>query len=445
MADALLYDRLQFAATATFHYLFPQLTMGLALLLFYLRSRALTTGDEHYHHAAHFWTNIFALSFAFGVVTGIPLEFQFGTNWARFSNFAGGVIGQTLAMEGLFAFFLESSFLGVLLYGGRRFGRRVQWVASLMLFLGSWLSGYFILATNAWMQHPVAYTVAPDGRLFVDSLWGLLTNPWLFWQFTHNMTAAVVTASFVMAAFGAFYLLSAQHIAHAKTFVQTGVVAGAIAAGLMVFPTGHGNAKQVFAHQPVKGAAFEGLFQTERGARLLLVGQPNVETMTIDNPIEIPGALSILVYDELYAEVKGLDAFPREDWPDNLPLLYYSYHIMVGLGTMFVSVMGVALLWLWRGRLFTSKWLLWVLMLSAPFPYIATTAGWMTAEIGRQPWLVHGLLRTAEGTSPLVHSGNALFTLLGFLGLYLLLGVLFLFLIVETIRHGPEPVAQHSN
>jgi cytochrome d ubiquinol oxidase subunit I len=441
METALLYDRLQFATTATFHYLFPQLTMGLALLLLYFRSRALMTGDEHYHQVAQFWTKIFALSFAFGVVTGIPLEFQFGTNWAKFSNFAGGVIGQTLAMEGMFAFFLESSFLGILLFGDTRVSRRVQWFAALMLFLGSWLSGYFILATNAWMQHPVAYTVAPDGRLFVNSLSGLLTNPWLFWQYTHNMTAAVVTASFVMAALGSLYLLSGQHLSHAKTFLQTGVVAGAIASALMIFPTGDGNAKQVFEHQPIKGAAFEGLFKTERGAGLLLVGQPNLETLTIDNPIEIPSALSILVYSELYANVKGLDAFPREDWPDNLALLYYSYHVMAGLGTILVSVMGLALLWLWQGRLFTANWLLWLLMLCAPFPYIATTAGWMTAELGRQPWLVYGLLRTAHGTSPLVHSGNALFTLIGFLGIYLVLGLLFLFLMAETIRHGP---ATHS-
>ena len=437
MASALLYDRLQFALTATFHYLFPQLTMGLALLLLYFRSRALRSGNEHYHHAARFWTTIFALTFAFGVVTGIPLEFQFGTNWAKFSNFAGGVIGQTLAMEGVFAFFLESSFLGILLYGEGRFSRRTLWCASLMLFLGSWLSGYFILATNAWMQHPVAYTIAPDGRLFVDSLSGLLTNPWLLWQYTHNMTAAVVTASFVMAAVGSFYLLSGANLAYARTFVRTGVVAGVIASALMIFPTGHGNAKQVFEHQPIKGAAFEGLFTTERGAGLLLVGQPNLETMTIDNPIEIPSALSILVYNKLYARVKGLDAFPRKDWPDNLPLLYYSYHVMAGLGTIMVAVMGLALLWLWHGRLFAAKWLLWLLMLSAPFPYIATTAGWMTAELGRQPWLVYGLQRTAEGASPLVHSGNALFTLLGFLGIYLLLGILFLFLIADTIRHGP--------
>ena len=437
MASALLYDRLQFAFTVTFHYLFPQLTIGLALLLLYLRSRALVSGDDHYNQVARFWTKIFALSFAFGVVTGIPLEFQFGTNWAKFSNFAGGVIGQTLAMEGLFAFFLESSFLGILLFGEGRFSQRVQWAASLMLFLGSWLSGYFILATNAWMQHPVAYTVAPDGRLFVDSLSGLLTNPYLVWQFAHNMTAAVVTASFVMAAIGSFYLLSGLHVKSAKTFLRTGVVAGAMATALMIFPTGHENARQVFEHQPVKGAAFEGLFKTERGAGMVLIGQPNIETMTIDNPLVVPDALSLVLFDELYATVKGLDAFPRTEWPDNIALLYYAYHVMTMLGTMLVSVMGLSLLWLWRGRLFTTNWLLWLLMLSAPFPYIATTAGWMTAELGRQPWLVYGLLRTADGVSPLVHSGNALFTFLGYLGIYLGLGLLFLFLMAETIRHGP--------
>lgn len=440
MESAVFYDRLQFAVTATFHYLFPQLTMGLALLLLYFRTRALAVGDDHYQQVARFWTKIFGLSFAFGVVTGIPLEFQFGTNWAKFSNVAGGVIGQTLAMEGIFAFFLESSFLGILLYGETRFSRIVLWLTTLMLFLGSWVSGYFIIATNAWMQHPVGYSTAEDGRMFVNSLTDLLTNPWIYWQYAHTMTGSVVTASFVMAALGALYFLSGSYVTHAKTFVQTGVVAGAIACALMIFPTGDGNAKQVFAHQPIKGAAFEGLFRTERGAAMILVGQPNMETLTIDNPLEIPRLLSFLVYDEMWAELKGLDAFPRDQWPDNVPLLYYAYHIMAGLGTILASVMGVSLLMLWRGRLFKSQWLLWLLILSSPFPYIATTAGWMTAELGRQPWLVYGLLRTAEGASPLVHSGNALFTLLGFLGLYLLLGLLFLFLLGETIRHGPVPV-----
>ncbi len=437
MDTALLYDRLQFSVTATFHYLFPQLTMGLPLLLLYLRSRDLLSDSDHFHEAAQFWTGIFALSFAFGVVTGIPLEFQFGTNWAAFSNYAGGVIGQMLAMEGVFAFFLESSFLGVLAFGTTRFSRRTLWLTTLLLFVGAWLSGYFILATNAWMQHPVAYQAGPDGRVTVGSLSDLLTNPWLVWQFAHNMTASVVTASFVMAAVGALYQLAGIYPAHARTYVRTGVVAGALASVLVITPAGHESARQVFEFQPVKGAAFEGLFRSERGADLVLIGQPNMETMTIDNPVVVPSALSLFLYYDLYAHVKGLDAFPPHEWPEQIALLYFAYHIMVGLGTWLVLVMGVALLWLWRGKLFAARWLLWLLLLSAPFPSLATTAGWIAAEVGRQPWLVYGLLHTAEGLSPLAQSGDALFSLLGFLGLYLCLGLLFVLLFVELIRHGP--------
>jgi cytochrome bd ubiquinol oxidase subunit I len=437
MVSALLYDRLQFAFTIVFHYLFVQLTIGLAFLIFLLKTRALLNKDEHFNTAARFWIKLFALSFAFGVVTGIPMEFQFGTNWARFSTFAGGVIGQTLAMEGMFAFFLESSFLGILLFGEKKFGPRVHWVASLLLFLGSWLSGYFIIATNAWMQHPVAYTAATDGTVVVNSLSGLLTNPWILWQYSHTMTAGLVTGSFVMAAVGAYYLLSREHQQFAKTCISHGVVTGALASVVLLYPTGHGNALQVFQHQPVKGAAFEGQFRTETGAGLVLVGQPNLETMTIDNPLIVPNALSFLVHKHFGAEIKGLDAFPREDWPDNIALLYYAYHVMAGLGTIFIGIMILSVILLWVGRLYRTTWLLWGLMLSAPFPYIANTAGWMTAELGRQPWLVYGLFRTADGTSPLVHSGNALFTLIGFSGLYLLFGLLFLFLFFETVHRGP--------
>ncbi len=440
MTDALLYDRLQFAATAAFHYLFPQLTMGLALSIVCLEGWSLWSGDEHYRVAAKFWTKIFAANFAFGVVTGIPMEFQFGTNWARFSNVAGGVIGQTLAMEGVFAFFLESSFLGILLFGERRFGPRVHAFAALMIFLGAWLSAYFILATNAWMQHPMAYSMDPAGRAHVTSLWGLLTNPWLLWQYAHTMTASVATSAFAMSAVGAFYILSGIHTDYAKTFLRTGIAAAALASVLLLYPTGDGNARQVFEHQPVKGAAFEALFRSETGAGVVIIGQPNMETLTLDNPLVIPRALSLLLAHHGGAEVKGLDAFPRSDWPDNIPLLYYAYHIMVGLGTIFIAITVPSAVLLWRGRLFKARGLLWLILLSAPFPYIATTAGWMTAELGRQPWLVYGLLRTADGTSPLVHSGNALFTLLGFLGLYLLLGILFLLVVLGAVRHGPSSV-----
>ena len=223
--DALTIHRLHFAFTVTFHYLFPQLTMGLALLIVILKTVAIRTGDDHYNRAARFWARIFAINFAMGVVTGIPMEFQFGTNWSRFSGAAGGVIGQTLAMEGVFSFFLESSFLGAFLFGEKRLGPKAHWFAAFLVFLGSWLSGFFIIATDAWMQHPTGYTVDAAGNMQLASFWGLVANPWLFWQYLHNMTASVVTASFVMAAVGAFYLLTHRDQSYGRTFVRCGVIA----------------------------------------------------------------------------------------------------------------------------------------------------------------------------------------------------------------------------
>src|SRR5271154_6648465 len=226
MGNALLIHRLHFAFTATFHYLFPQLTMGLALLIFILKTIALRTHDPRYDAAARFWAKIFGVNFVLGVVTGIPMEFQFGTNWSYFSRFAGGVIGQMLAMEGMFAFFLESSFLGLFLYGEKRLGRVAHWASSLAVLLGSWLSGYFIVATDAWMQHPVGYERTADGTFHLTSFWALVLNPWALWQYLHTMSGAVVTGSFVMAAVGAYYLLAKKHEVPAQIFVRTGVTVG---------------------------------------------------------------------------------------------------------------------------------------------------------------------------------------------------------------------------
>jgi len=442
MDSALLLHRLHFAFTVTFHYLFPQLTMGLALLIVVLKTIALRTNDHVYDQAARFWAKIFGINFVFGVVTGIPMEFQFGTNWANFSRFAGGVIGQTLAMEGMFAFFLESSFLGLFLYGEKRLSRRAHWLSAVAVFIGSWLSGYFIVATDAWMQNPVGYFVAPDGSVQLSSFWALVLNPWVGWQYAHTMVGAAITGAFVMAAVGAFYLLSNRHAEHARIFVKTGVIAGCLFSILQLFPTGDGQGRMVATRQPVTLAAMEGLFQSQRGAPLVIMGQPNDQQGKIDNSLEVPGMLSMLTYKRWNAHVQGLDNFPRRDWPDNIPLLYYSYHIMVGLGTIFIAVMVVAALLLFRQRLFHSRWMLWILMLCAPFPYIANTAGWMTAELGRQPWLVYGLMRTEEGYSKVVSAGNSMFTLLGFMGLYTVLGILFLFLIRREIEAGPGAEAR---
>lgn len=411
--------------------------MGLAPLIVVLKTLALRRNDERYNKAARFWARIFGINFAIGVVTGIPLEFQFGTNWSHFSRFAGGVIGQTLAMEGVFAFFLESAFLGLFLYGEKRLGPRGHWWAAVAVFLGSWISGFFIIVTDAWMQHPVGYNIT-NGSAQLSSFWDLILNPWAWWQYAHNMSGAVITGSFVMASVGAFYLLWGKFEDYGHTFVRVGVFAALISSFLQIFPTGDGQGRMLAFHQPVTLAAMEALFQTQPGAPIVLIGQPNVEDHKIDNPIAVPNALSFLTYRRWKAEVKGLDAFPLDQWPPNIELLYFSYHIMVGLGTLFIAVAAVAAFLLWRGKLFGSRWMLWILLLMLPFPYIANTAGWMTAELGRQPWLVYSLMRTADGYSKTVSAGNGIFTLLGFMGMYTVLGILFLFLVRREIERGPE-------
>jgi cytochrome d ubiquinol oxidase subunit I len=443
-SEVLTYDRLHFAGTIIFHYLFPQLTMGLAFLLALFSTRGYWWKDERFQRAAHFWTRILAITFAFGVATGVPMEFQFGTNWANFSRFAGGCIGQTLALEGTFAFFLESFFIGAMLAGAKRLGARFVWAATMVVFAGAWLSAYFILATNAWMQHPVGYELAADGTVCLQSFWHLLGNPWLLWQYTHNQCAAVITGAFVVAGVGAYYLLSQKHAEQGRLFLRIGLIVGAIASFVQLFPTGDGASRQVWRYQPTKGAAMEGLFFTEQPAAITIVGQPNMETLKIDNPIRIPAALSYLTYRRFDAEVVGLTAFPRDQWPDQVPLVYYSYHIMVGLGTLYIGVTFLAVFLLWRRRLYTSRWMLWIILLMTPFPYISTTAGWVTAEVGRQPWVTWGLLRTADGTSAVVYSGNVLFTLLGFAGLYLLMGIAYVVLVLGFLGRGPEPAPVES-
>ena len=262
-----------------------------------------------------------------------------------------------------------------------------------MVFIGSWLSGYLIVATDAWMQYPTAYRVLPNGEIGLASFWGLVLNRWALAQYAHNMLGAVQTGCFVMAAVGAFYILSKRELFYGKTFVRLGVTIGVIAAVLQLFPTGDIQGKLVADHQPVTLAAMEGLFTSQDGAPLAILGQPDIQKRRLDNPLEIPSMLSFLTYRKWKAHVRGLDSFPESDWPDTIELLYYSYHVMVGLGTIFIVIMGLSAIYLWRKKLFEARWLLWVLMLSVPLPYIANTAGWMTAELGRQPWLIYGVMR----------------------------------------------------
>ena len=441
LSNPAFWSRFQFGFTLTYHYLFPQLTMGLAWFLVYWKWRALRTGDEEYNKAVRFWAKIFGLNFAVGVVTGIPMEFQFGTNWAEFSRFAGGVIGQTLAMEGMFAFFLESAFVGALIWGESRLGPRLHFLAALAVALGSWISGFFILVTNAFMQHPVGYRMETGGLLGIANFIAYLFNPWALVQFAHNQMAALVTGSFVVTAVGAFYRLRRLHLTQARLYLRAGTLVALIASVLVAFPTGDQQAKMVGNHQPVTLAAMEGRFAGGTMAGVAVIGQPNVAARRLDNPIELPGVLSFLAYGYFGSYVHGLDDYPSNIWPDNIELLYYSFHLMITLGAIFMVLMAYASFQNWRGRLESSTWLLWLLMLAFPFPYIANTLGWMTAELGRQPWLIYGVFQTRDGYSKVVSSGNTIFTLIGFIGLYIVLGLLFLFLEGREIGRGPDEAA----
>jgi cytochrome d ubiquinol oxidase subunit I len=412
--------------------------MGLALLIAIMKTLGLRAGRERWNDSARFWIRIFAINFGVGVVTGIPLEFQFGTNWAALSRAAGGVIGNTLGMEGMYAFFLESSFLAVLAFGEQRVGRVGHWLASIALLVGAWASGYFIVATNAFMQRPVGHVVGPGGVLQLADFWAFLLNAWAIAQYLHTMVAAVVTGSFVMAAVGAFYALRGVHVDHAKRFLSLGIAAGFLSAVLVAFPTGDRQAKLVARYQPAALAAMEGRFQSGPYAVITIIGQPNVRERRIDNPLQVPGMLSFLAFGAFHRNVPGLQEFPEDRWPDNIELLYYVFHIMVGLGTLFIALMAIAGVLQLRGALVRTRPVLWALMLAFPFPYIANAAGWLTAELGRQPWVIYGIMRTREAMSPLVHPGSALFTLIGFCGLYLVLGLLFVFLVVREVLHGPD-------
>jgi len=436
MSDAVLADRWHFGFTIMFHYLFPVLTMGLGVLIAALKTVELLGGDERYGALARFWAKIFAVTFGMGVVTGIPMEFQFGTNWARFSHFAGGVVGQTLFMEGVFAFFAESTFLGLFLFGERRVRPLVHWLSAVMVALGAVLSGFFIIATDAWMQHPVAYEIV-NGRAELTSLWGLLTNPYALWQFAHAISGSIIAASMVMAGVGAYYLLSRTFEDAGRLCVKVGIIFGLVFSVASLFPTGGGNGENVTRYQPIKMAAMEGLFRTQSGAPIAIIGMPDTERRELMDPIYVPQVLSYLAYGDFRARVVGLDDYPTDVQPP-IELVYYAYHIMVGLGTMFIAVMALAVFLLWRGSLFTSRWFLWILMLATPFPYIANEAGWTVAEVGRQPWVVYGLQRTAAATSTNVSGGMTWFTLLGFMGIYSVLGLLYLFIAGRIVLAGPR-------
>ncbi|HET9095677.1 MAG TPA: cytochrome ubiquinol oxidase subunit I [Candidatus Baltobacteraceae bacterium] len=437
MEGALIADRIQFAFTVMFHYLFPIGTMGIGPFIAWYTVKGVRTHDEQAIAIARFWAKIFTINFAIGVVTGIPMEFQFGTNWAQFSARAGSVVGQTLGMEGVYAFFLESVFLGVFLYGQRRVSPRFYALSAVAVWAGSWLSGFFIVATDAWMQHPVGYAIGKNGVIELRSIGAVLLSPFAWWQYAHVMTGALLAGAFAVAGVGAYYLLGRREVEFAQRLVRAGVIAGLCASIIAVFPTGDRNGAYVTRDQPAKLAAMEGLFASQHGAPLAVLGMPDTQHDTLIDPLYVPDVLSFLTYGNFRANVNGLTSYSKNLRPP-VELTYYAYHVMVGLGTIFAAIMALAVLLLMLRRLYESRWLLWVLMLAMPFPYIANEAGWMVTEVGRQPWIVYGLMRTADAASPSVVAGETIFTTIGFAGMYFLLGLVFLLLILREIALGPS-------
>ncbi len=441
MLDPVLLARLQFALTICFHFLFPPISIGLAWMLVVLEYKG-WRGDADYDHITRVLGKILALNFAVGVATGIVMEFQFGTNWAAYSRFVGDIFGAPLAAEGVFAFFLESGFLGLYLFGRERVSRGVHWFSILMVAVGATLSAFWILVANSWQQTPTGYHLVtlPGGgqRAELTSFAAAVFNPSMWHRFFHTVDAALITGAFFVAGVAAWRLRNGVGGTPSRKALGTAVVAMLVFSVLELFPFGHEHARQVARTQPEKFAAMEGIVKTERGAPLTLFGvvkhRPHLD---VGARIEIPHLLSYLAYSDMDAEVKGLADFPADQRPP-LWLPFVSFHNMVILGQLFI-LMGLVGAWLrWKGTLHRSRRYLKALLIFMPLPVIACQFGWIAAEVGRQPWIVYRLLRTDEAISVTVPAGNVLFSLVVFLLIYILLGWLYLFLLRREMAHAPE-------
>ncbi|MCX7718767.1 MAG: cytochrome ubiquinol oxidase subunit I [Candidatus Sumerlaeaceae bacterium] len=439
--DPVFLARLQFAFTVMFHYLFPPLTIGLGAVMVITESAYMLTKNPLYETSAKFWTKIFAVTFAMGVASGIVMEFQFGTNWATYSRFVGDVFGSALAAEGVFAFFLESGFLAVLVFGWDRVSPRVHFFSTIMVFLGSVFSAVWIVVANSWQQTPAGFHLVQtaDGltRAEITDFWAMVFNPSSMLRLSHVLVGSFILGAFFVMSVTAFYILRGKHLEFAKrSFTFALVFAVIVSIGQLL--VGHEHAQQVAETQPAKLAAYEGLYQTpEGGAPLTLFGVPNDKEQRLDYAIAIPGLLSFLVHGDFNTPVPGLDQTKPEDRPP-VALPFYSYHIMVGLGMFFIGITLLALMLLPRGRLFEQRWLLWIFVFAVIGPYLANHLGWVAAEVGRQPWSVYGLLRTADSVSKSVTAPEILTSLIMFGFIYSLLFAVWVFVLNDKIQKGPD-------
>lgn len=439
--DVEILSRIQFAATIAFHYIFPPMSIGLSLLLVVMEGIYLKTGKELYHQMTRFWIKIFGLIFALGVASGIVMEFQFGTNWAAYSRYVGDIFGSVLAAEGIFAFFLESGFLAILLFGWDKVKPKTHFFSTVMVAFGAHFSAIWIVVANSWQQTPAGYHLVERGdgyRAELTSFWEAVLNPSFLDRISHVYMGAWQAGAFLVLSVSAFYLLKKKHEEFAKASIKIALVL-AVAASVLQLVTGHSSAVGVAENQPAKLAAYEGHYAANEPAPLYLFGWVNDDTQQVAG-LKIPGMLSWMVHGDWNAPVTGLNSFAAEDRPP-VNIVFQSYHIMVGIGMVLILISLLGAFYWWRGNLAQTRWLLWIMVFSILGPHIANQLGWLSAEVGRQPWVVYEVLRTSDALSGVVSANEVITSLVMFGLIYLLLFILFIFLLNEKIQKGPEGVA----
>ena len=438
--DLLILSRLQFALTIMFHYLFPPLTIGLGVLMVMMEGMWLKTGNPIYEKVAYYWTRLFAVNFAMGVATGIVMEFQFGTNWATYSRFVGDVFGSALAAEGIFAFFLESGFLGVVVFGWNKVSPKFHYFATCMVCLGGFFSSVWIVIANSWMQTPAGvHLVEHNGRTRAEivDFWAMVFNPSAADRLVHVWLGCFILGGFFALSIASWYLLKQRYLPEARVMFKASLLLALVSSVAMGI-SGDSNAKMVAREQPTKMAAMEGHFKTGTGGTgMFLVGWPDAETETVRYGIEIPKLLSLLIYMDPNKPVPGLDQTPKEDRP-NILITFWAYRVMVACGLLFIGVSAAAALALWRSNPERHPWLLKLCVFSVIPAYVANQAGWVVAEAGRQPWIVYKLLRTSDGLSKSVQAQEVLISIIMFGVVYLLLFGVWVYVMNEKIQHGPQ-------
>lgn len=443
--DVEILARIQFAFTVAFHYIYPPLSIGLGLLMVIFEGLYLKTGKKEYEVLTRFWLKIFAITFGIGVATGIIMEFEFGTNWAVYSRYVGDIFGSALAAEGLFAFGLESTFLGILIFGWNRVSPRVHFISTIGVFLGSMFSAVWIVVANSWQQTPAGYHIVGEGlmaRAEVTDFWAMVFNPSSVDRIIHVWQGAFLAGAFMVLSVHAYYIRKGKFVALSKVAFKIALVVATVVSFTQLL-SGHSSADGVAVNQPVKLAAMEGHYEKSAPADLYLLGWVDNEKQEVTG-IGVPGGLSFLVHQDFKAPVTGLNAFPKEDQPSQVNAVFQFYHIMISIGMFLIALTFYACFLWWKGKLFESKWLMWIFSFSVLLPQIANQAGWFAAEMGRQPWIVYGHLRTSEGFSQEVSNNQILFSLILFLVVYTLLFLLFLYSLNKKIKHGPYEDDLHN-